>query len=253
MKSAPARETLAATPPILREIDSLSTQMIGAMRTSIDCALRIGLRLLVIHREAGAADGGFSAALESLSAKAIPRSTAYRWINAASNCLARQQNIANDKGHYDAGELTIPTPGTPQWVEAEAALSTIAAGTSMRRLLIGSATVSDESRMDALITAAESGDHIADEILEKVAAGSLTLVQAIRAHGGASPTRSKERTDPVYLDIDGATGQPRGLFPRCLITLKNTFERWDHYDESARAEARKAWKALVSQLPKELR
>jgi hypothetical protein len=38
-----------------------------------------------------------------------------------------------------------------------------------------------------------------------------------------------------------------------MITLANTFARWDTLDETARLEARKSWKALVAALPKELR
>jgi hypothetical protein len=106
--------------------------------------------------------------------------------------------------------------------------------------------------MDSLITASESGDPNADAILDRVAKGELTLVQAIRALGG-SITKDKERHDPVYLDIDGATGRLTGLFPKCVITLNNTFARWSELDESARAEAKKAWKALAANLPKDLR
>jgi len=89
-------------------------------------------------------------------------------------------------------------------------------------------------------------------IIEQVSAGKLTLVQAVRALGG-KVTKEKHRTDPVYLDIDGRTGQPTGLFPKCLVTIANTFSRWENLDESARREVRAAWKEVVSKLPKDLR
>ncbi|MEO5715032.1 MAG: hypothetical protein ABIT37_16255, partial [Luteolibacter sp.] len=125
-------------------------------------------------------------------------------------------------------------------------------GTSLRRLLLGSAETSEESRLDTLITKDEEGDKHATEILELVATGKLTLVQAIRSLGGKI-TKEKLRTDPVYLDIDGKTGQPTGLFPKCLITIANTFSRWEKLDDSARREVKAAWKEVMTKLPKELR
>lgn len=257
MKSAltkPAREDAANTSPIIREIDQLADDLAISLRTSVDLALRIGLRLVHLYRETRENDvpGGFKSALEHISTR-VPRSTAYRWINATTAVLARHQDILAADGSFDPEEVAIPAPGSKDWQKCEAVLTEHAAGTSMRRLLLGSAATGDESRLDELITRTESGDPHAETMLEKVAAGELTLVQAIRAAAGAAATKNKERRDPVYLDIDGATGQPIGLFPRCLITLGNTFAHWSDIDEAARAEARKAWKALVSKLPDDLR
>jgi hypothetical protein len=250
----PARESAANVSPIIREIDALTDELVISLRTSVDLALRIGLRLLHLHRETGENDapGGFRAALDHLDSR-VPRSTAYRWINAATAVIARDQNILGTDGTFDPAEIALPNPGSKEWTAIEKSLSAHAAGTSMRRLIIGSAATGDESRMDELITRTEAGDPHAEAMLEKVAKGELTLVQAIRAAAGAAATKNKERKDPVYLDLDGATGQPIGLFPRCLVTLSNTFAHWEDIDESARAEARKAWKALVSKLPDDLR
>lgn len=235
---------------IIAEINTLTGELAVAMKASVGLALRIGLRLIVLHREVGPAN--FTDALDSITPR-VPRATAYRWVNAASLVIAKHQDICDHDGTYEPEELDIPASGSAEWKALEAALTTYAQGTSLRRLLLGSAATSDESRQDTLISAAEAGDPHAEAMLDKVAAGQLTLVQAIRAQAGAAATKDKQRTDPIYLDLDGATGQPRGLFPRCLITLSNTFDHWEEFDESARNQARSAWKALVAKLPKELR
>lgn len=240
--------------PMLREVDDLCTELVTTMQRSVALALQVGMRLLSLHQATGESDapGGFRAALERVADR-VPRSTAYRWINAATKSIATHQNLCDDRGNFDPAEITLPDPGTPAWKSLESAILIQAQGVSLRRLSFGSAAISEDSRLDALITASESGDPLADEILEKIAAGQLTLVQAIRAHAGALSTKEKVRKDPIYLDLDGGNGQLTGLFPRCLITLSNTFDHWSDIDESARSAAKAAWKALVSKLPKDLR
>ncbi|MDP3851984.1 MAG: hypothetical protein Q8Q59_15890 [Luteolibacter sp.] len=247
------RDASANLSPMFREIDEICTEVEISMRTSIANALRIGLRLLYLHHQTGEDDtpGGFRAALDRLAVR-LPRSTAYRWLNAAAAVIAKAQGITAEDGSFDPEEITLPDPATAAWTKLEKHITDSTKGMSLRRLLIGSAATSDESRLDSLISAAESGDPNADAILDRVAKGEFTLVQAIRALGG-SVTKNKERHDPVYLDIDGGTGRLTGLFPKCIITLGNTFARWDDLDESARNEAKKAWKALVINIPKELR
>lgn len=250
-----SKSTIKTTAPeaiVLTEIDDLTTQLTVSLRTSVDLALRIGLRLLYLYRTTGPEDGGFRAALERMACNRIPRPTAYRWINATSMVLARQQQITLDNGQYNPADLTVPEPGTPAWKAAEKALASHAQGTSIRRLTLGSAETSEDSRLDHLISHEEAGDKHAAQILDQVSAGELTLVQAIRALGGKI-TKEKNRHDPVYLDLDGRTGQPVGLFPRSLITITNTFARWEQLDEAARRAARAAWKEVVSKLPKDLR
>lgn len=239
---------------MFREIDELCTEVELSMRTSIATALRIGMRLLYLHRQTGEDDspGGFRAALERMQDR-VPRSTAYRWLNASAAVIAKAQDLVLSDGSFDPAEIKLPEPATPAWLKIEKALTDSTKGMSLRRLLIGSSATSDESRMDSLITAAEAGDHHATAVLEKVASGELTLVQAIRAAAGAAATKDKQRHDPVYLDIDGTTGQLKGLFPKCIVTLANTFNRWEDLDEAARNEAKKAWKTLVISIPKELR
>ena len=253
-RAAALRESSANHSPILREIDEIYVDLAHHMRTAVGSALRIGLRLLFLHRETGEAEspGGFRAALTALSDR-VPPSTAYRWINAASATIAREQGIIDSSGSFDPDEIHLPTPGSKEWIKLEKQLTDTTQGMSIRRLLIGSSATSEESRMDSLISAAENGDPHADEILDRVAKGELTLVQAIRALGGASSTKDKERHDPIYLNIDGATGRLTGLFPKCVVTLANTFARWGDLDESARSEAKKVWKTLALNIPKELR
>lgn len=249
-RDLPAQTSQTPGDPIFQEIIALSGEIQANLRKTCRGALMIGLRLLALHKKTGDTDapGGFRAALEALDGAEIPRSTAYRWLNATSAVLARTQGID------DPSELKIPSePGKLDWTTAERAIEKAAEGMSLRRLMIGSSATSDESRLDQLITDSELGDPHATSMLEKVAAGELTLVQAIRAAAGAKATKHKARHDPVYLDIDGITGRLKGLFPKCIVTLANTFARWDELDESARNEAKKAWKTLALNIPKELR
>ncbi|WP_200273037.1 hypothetical protein [Luteolibacter pohnpeiensis] len=234
---------------MIQEIITISHDLREHLRKSCFDAVRIGARLLVLHKLTGENEtpGGFRAALDALEGEAIPRSTAYRWINAAAALLGK---------HFEADELAeieLPEPGSPAWIKLESSMEIACRGMSVRRLTIGSATNGDEARLDKLITSAEDGDSDAEAMLEKVASGELTLVQAIRANAGRKTTKGKNRKDPIYLDIDGRTGEPRGLFCKSLITLSNTFNRWDSIDEIAREKARSAWKSLVAQLPKDLR
>lgn len=247
-----SRKIIADAPPEFRDLDALCSQLKTSIATAVDRALRIGLHLLCIHRASG--EGAtFAAALERIEGHHIPRSTAYRWINATGRFLARHQNISDDSGNFNEEDLKLPTPGTLPFTAIERAIETYAATSSMRRLMLGSAATSEESRFDALINASEQGDHLADEILDRVAKGELTLVQAIRARAGAAACKGKTRKDPCYLDIDGTTGEAKGLFVRSLITLSNTFDHWESLDETAKGKAKSAWKALVTKLPQELR
>jgi hypothetical protein len=236
----------------IAEILELADEISSHLRRSCGGALRIGLRLIALQRATGDTDspGGFRAALDALGTmhgNPIARSTAYRWINAAAAVLCRAH--ATD----DIGDVFMPAPASKEWLALEAVLHQAADGMSLRRLLVGPSATGEESRFDSLITAAEAGDAAAEEMLDRVARGEITLVQAIRAAGGASATRDKSRHDPVYLDIDSRTGHTIGLVPKCLVTLSNAFARWDTLDETARREMRASWKALVGNLPKELR
>lgn len=254
-KAQPPKEAgkPAADPAQIKQLDQLCQELKAGMATTVDRALRIGLHLIILHRESGGEIGGFKAAIERIEHHKIARSTAYRWINATGRFLARHQGIADENGDFDEEDLKLPALGTVGFTAMEKHIANYAGTTSLRRLMLGSAAKSEESRMDCLIDAAEQGDPIADAILEKVAAGELTLVQAIRARAGAAATKNKERKDPVYLDIDGTTGEPRGLFVKSLITLSNTFDHWNELDETARHKAKGAWKALIGKLPKELK
>lgn len=248
LKSAPKANT-----PMILEIAAICDEVQRQMRFTVERALHAGVRLLYLYRQTGEQDtaGGFRAALLAISST-VPRSSAYRWINAACVVLARHQGIMDEKGGYDPQELTLPEPESPEWEEMDAVLTEHSKGVSLRRLMLGSTEKSEENRFDELISREEAGDKNATEILEQVSDGKLTLVQAVRALGG-KVTKEKHRTDPVYLDIDGRTGQPTGLFPKCLVTIANTFSRWDHLDEAARREVKATWKEVVSKLPKELR
>lgn len=250
--SSVSKSSVSSDSDQIAEILELADEIASHLRRSCGGALRIGLRLIALQRATGDSDspGGFRAAiaaLRTLQSHPIAESTAYRWINAAAAVLCREH------GTTDISDVFMPPPGSQPWLDLEAILHRAAQGMSLRRLLVGPAATGEESRFDSLITAAEAGDAAAEEMLDRVARGEITLVQAIRAAGGASTTRDKTRNDPVYLDIDGRTGHPIGLVPKCLVTLSNAFARWDTLDETARREMRASWKALVGNLPKELR
>lgn len=242
-------EKAAERESLIGDILELAEEVSAHLRRSCFGALRIGLRLLALHRSTGESDsaGGFRAALAALDGVNIHPSTAYRWINATSAVLCRAHDTTQ------IADVHIPRPGHKEWIALEGVLQKASNGMSLRRLLVGASATSDESRMDNLITAEEAGDAAAAEMLDRVAKGEITLVQAVRAAGGAAATRDKARHDPIYLDIDGRTGQPIGLVPKCLITLSNAFARWDSLDETARQGMRASWKALVGNLPRELR
>ncbi len=246
---------LKITPPpaqksnqaIIKEINDITDETIKSMRMGCSGALRVGFRLLILHRETGdtEAPGGFRAALDALSSK-IPPSTAYRWLNAASTQIARMQDVT------DIGDMELPAFGTKEFSALEGELEKISKGMSIRRLTMGSVSPSDESRLDNLISLEESGDREAAKVLEAVSAGRMTLVQAIRAQAGAT-AKQKGRADAKYLYIDGATGKVRGLFVNSLVTISRAFAQWDDLEEPARNQVKLAWKETVAHLPKELR
>lgn len=242
-----ALKTAGKQSPVVAEIVTLANEAHGHLRRATFACLRIGLRLLVIHREERDKPGGFRAALDALEGCKVPAGTAYRWINAAGAAVC----LAQELPHIE--EIEIPDIGCKEWQKLEAKIEKITEGLSLRRLIIGSAAVGEESRLDSLIHHAEQGDTHADEILEEVAKGKLTLVQAIRKLAGQQATKGKERKDPVYLEIDGTNGEPKGLFVKSMATIVNTFTRWDLLDPTARSKAKASWKELVAILPKDLR
>lgn len=244
------RQSKQQLSPEIEEIHQLSDEALHHLRKSAFAAVRVGLRLLVIWKataEGETEGGGFRAALAKIDGKKLPPATAYRWMNAAGGALCRLQECK------ELDELEIPERGTKAWDRVEKDLEEVCQGMTLRRLILGAPATGEENRLEALITKAEENDKDAEEILDEIARGNLTLVQAIRALSGRKATKGKERKDPVYLDLDGSNGQPKGLFVKSLLTLANTFKRWETLDEAARRKGRDAWKALVAELPKELR
>lgn len=231
----------------LTEISDISNEAITGLRRTCAAALRIGLRLLALYQNG---TDSFGQVLDKLSALQIPRTTAQRWMNASAAVLMKAQETE------DADELVIPPwdAKSRDWKAAETLMETTAATTSIRRLLLGAANSnSDERRLEELIEREETGDAHAAKALQDVAEGKMTLVQAMRAAAGAAATKGKERNDPVYLSLDGRTGQIRGLFPKSVLTIRNAFARWEQLDEPARKQARSIWMELVANLPRELR
>ncbi len=254
MKTAPAKSAAksvqVANGDPIGEILDLIDEVTTHIRRSCYGALRIGLRLIALHRATGESDapGGFRAALTAIEGKAVSAGTAYRWMNATSMILCQTFD------ETDIAEVFIPEIGTEEWINLEAVLQKAGDGMSLRRLALGFQNPqSDIARLDRLTSTAEEGDPAADAMLKKVLAGELTLAQAIRGAAGAAVTKGKHRRDPVYLDIDSTTGQPTGLVPKCLVTLGNAFSTWGNLDPTARQSIRESWKALVAKLPKELR
>ncbi len=223
----------------------------AAARKGCQEALLAGMRLIWLHQNTSAqgtrndivprgTKSGFEGALEKIG---LPKSTAVRWINATYAGAERIGIIP----------ASFPEPGTPAWRGLEDGLCKVATGMSLRRLVIGcSAPNSDDQRQDELITRAESGDVNAENVLELIAAGKLTLVQAMRAAAGALATKGKERKDPVYLDFDVETKSATGLIPKALVTLQNGFRGWDDYSPAAKSALRNEWHATRAAMPDDL-
>jgi hypothetical protein len=238
----------------------------AALRTGCAEALITGLHLIALHARTNSGhggvrsvhdDGGFTAALEEIG---IPKPTAYRWINAAAAGLKRACLIMD--GEDLIGEL--PELGMPRWESWEKGLREVADGMSLNRLLLGTTKVStDEHRYDELISADEEGRQRASELLQGVADGRYTLVQAVKALGSLetydrlkAEGGEKIRKDPVYVAID-EEGKVGGLVMKSLVTLMNAAtsyqDRWDEVPNKAKVEIRTAWLEVQAKLPEEIK
>ncbi|MEO5915608.1 MAG: hypothetical protein ABIS50_15345 [Luteolibacter sp.] len=227
----------------------------AALRKGCMHALHAGMRLIWLHANTSAGQGGdrksinvphgtligFEAALVEIG---LSKTTAYRWMNAT---------LVASKKLFGYETETFPTPDQhSEWKQLQDGLGEIAKGTSLRRLVIGSGTLGGEDhRQDEIIGRAESGEELAEQILERVAAGQLTWVQAIRALAGAASTKDKDRKDPVYLDFDELTRRPIGLLPKAFTTLKNGLSGWDGYDQDAKDLLLADWKEIQRGMPAE--
>lgn len=260
----PATETA-----VIKETRAHFDAASAAIRKGCEHALLAGLRLIWLHSNTVAPRGGdtrsinvsrdtlkkgFDGALVEIG---IPRRAAYRWMDATYKAAVRATLI------FDGEELaeSLPQPGTPAWDKWDTELKKIAHGMSLNRLMLGTAQASTEDhRYDELLSADEEGRTRASTLLEGVAAGEYTLVQAVRALGSQeaydalrNDGREKVRKDPVYLKMDGQTGALGGLFVSSLTTLRNTFQHWDDTPATARKAAREMWLSVVTSLPSDLR
>lgn len=235
----------------------------AALRKGCAEALLTGLNLISLHGErAGQGHGGnrvagvsvsrdtlekgFNGACEEIG---IKRVNAYRWMNACAAALIRAGMIEDPS----EVEERLPKPGSKEWAKWESKLQTAAEGMSLNRLLLGQVQDgTEEHRFDRLITESEAGNAKAEEVLQDIASGKLTLVQAIRAASGAIATKNKERKDPVYLEFDAVDKKPVGLIPKAFTTLENGFTHWDSYDADAREAMKRKWVEVVKSAPKEL-
>lgn len=234
----------------------------AALRKGCAEALITGLHLIALHARSNAGDGGVRIAGETYGFKSeleeigIQERTAYRWMNACSNALQRACLVMPDEDI--SGEM--PTFGTPRWEQWENGLNEVAQGMSLNRLLLGTSKASTEDhRYDELLSADEEGRARATELLQGVAEGRYTLVQAVKALGSLeaydklkTEGAEKIRKDPVYLDFDPIEKRPVGLIPKAFTTLHNGFQRWDSYDPDARSQMRAMWLEVVKSTPKEL-
>lgn len=240
----------------------------SALRKGCEHALLAGLRLIWLHCDSVDMGGdrksisvsretlkkGFDGALQKIG---MPRPTAYRWMNATRAAAIRATLLFTDDDL--AGEL--PVPGTPRWDNWESELRKVAQGMSLNRLMLGTSKAStEEHRYDELISSDEEGSSRAAALLQGVAEGKYTLVQAVRALGSMeaydrlrAEGNEKVRKDPVYLTMDGETGHLGGLFVSSLTTLRNTFQHWDETPAPARKKARELWLEVVTSLPGDLK
>lgn len=245
-----------------------------AVRKSCEHALLAGLRLISLHSDTvGEGHGGARTIGSSVSRDThergflgaiaeieMKRPTAYRWMNATMRACVRAGLIPADMDmEYLVGEL--PNFDSPRWQMWEDALVGIAQGMSLNRLMLGTSSASTEDhRYDELLSASEEGRQRGTDLLEGVAGGKYTLVQAARALGSLeaydklrSQGGEKVRKDPVYLTMDGATGYLDGLFVKSLTTLRNTFAHWDETPAPARKKARELWLEVIDAMPADLK
>ena len=241
----------------------------AALRKGCEHALLTGIRLIWLHSQTNAGRGGdkrsinvprgslikgFKGALEEIG---IAERIAYKWMDATYKACIRATLVFD--GDDIASEL--PQPGTPAWDKWDQALKQIAQGMSLNRLMLGTSKASTEDhRYDELISADEEGRTRAADLLQGVADGKYTLVQAVRALGSQEAYDrlrleggEKVRKDPVYLKMDGETGALGGLFVSSMTTLRNTFQHWDETPAPARKKARDLWLDVVTAMPSELK
>lgn len=243
----------------------------AALRKGCEHALLTGLRLITLHsKTAGNGHGGartigssvtrdtlekgFNGACEKIG---IETRTAYRWMDATYKACIRATLVMEGEELLDE----LPEPGTPRWETWEHDLRKVAQGMSLNRLLLGTSKPStEEHRYDELVSADEEGRQIATELLQGVADGKYSLVAAVRALGSKEAYErlraeggEKVRKDPVYLMMDGETGEVGGLFVKSVTTLRNTFQHWEDAPAAARKKARVLWLEVVSSLPADLK
>lgn len=244
----------------------------AALRKGCGHALIAGLHLIPLHASESIGRGGdrrsikltrdslikgFKGAVEEIG---LTERTAYRWMNAAFAGCVRARLLPDDA---DMEEMVakIPPFRTPIWRGWEKALLEVAEGMSLNRLMLGTYKAStEEHRYDELLRADEEGRERATLLLQGIADGKYTLVQAVRALGSLeaydtlrSGGGEKVRKDPVYLSMDGATGHLDGLFVKSLTTLRNTFVHWEETPAPARKKARELWLDVIDAMPADLK
>lgn len=267
MKTLSKKDEMAAGDELGRvvaETRQHAGEALAAMRKGCEHALLAGLRLIWLHRETNAqgqrndlltrdSKFGFKSACEEIG---IQERTAYRWMNATGNACLRATLIFEG----DDLQAGMPAPGTPRFESWEKSLKEIAQGMSLNRLMLGRPkNGTDTGRMDELLCGEEEGRTRAIELLEAVDTGKYTLAQAVKALGSQeaydrlrADGGEKIRKDPVYLSVDGRTGDIGGLVPRALKTLKNAWEKWDETPEPARKAVRRLWLEVVTTMPADL-
>ena len=263
------KPTKTTTDPLIEGAKLHFTAATEHIRKGCAEALITGLHLFALHHRASTGHGGdrqsfkFSREnlkkgfLEELTEIGIPTPTAYRWMNACGNALLRATVIMDSE---DLAE-NLPEAGSAKWTAWEKALAEVAQGMSLNRLLIGTTKAStEEHRYDELLSADEEGRERATTLLQGVAEGKYTLVQAVRALGSLEAYDElrkgggeKVRKDPVYLTMDGATGHLDGLFVKSLTTLRNTFAHWEETPAPARKKARELWLTVIDAMPADLK
>lgn len=227
-------------------------------------ALLAGMHLAWLHREtaeSGARNDlvpngtrlGFEGACEIVGVK---KRTAYRWMNALGAAVVQIGLIEADEQVADF----LPDLDSREWAEWDNALTDLSEGMSVNRLLLGAQQgQTDVARLNDLIGAVEGGSDRAEALVQSVEDGQYTLAQAVRALGSQEAYDKlrreggeKMRHDPVYLDLDGRTGECVGLLPKSIATIANGFAKWRTLPEPARKKLRGLWQELVAVMPEEL-
>ncbi len=185
------------------------------------------------------AKSGFGRVLEELC---LPRATAKRWMD-------RALEFAVEIGVTDEN---FPVPDSNEW---ERMVTYVRGRIDLLDLLglpIRSLPIpKDDEVMMRLRAAAEAGHEGANQLLQELEAGELTMDEATRQY--CQVPKGVNRTLPLLLGLDHKTLRPKGRAVKALDTLEELFLRWDQLPREATIQSRARIREVFAKMPPECR